>query len=234
LDIGSGPGTIWWAAQAVWNISPIVTAIEREEKFIELGKSLGSKVTWIQSNALSFKNFDTHDWVFFGYSLGELPEKELPSLLSKSWKAARKGVVIVEPGTPRGYQRMLFARAKLIESGGFVLAPCPHANTCPIQAPDWCHFCVRLERSYLHKHAKQAVLPFEDEKFTYIIITKEKHSLNPCSRIIRHPSHHSGHIGLSLCTPDGLKNAVIPRSQKELYKKTRKSDWGDLFSWSSE
>ena len=56
LDVGAGPGTAWWAAQATWNIHPVMTAIERQVKFIELGKKLGAQATWIQGDALSFKN----------------------------------------------------------------------------------------------------------------------------------------------------------------------------------
>lgn len=182
---------------------------------------------------MSFEHFEPHDWAVFGYSIGELPEDGLPSLLSASWKAAQKGVVIVEPGTPRGYQRMLLARDYLIRQGGFVIAPCPHSKTCPMQFPDWCHFSVRLERTELHRRAKLATLAYEDEKFSYAILTKEKPSNLP-SRIIATPKRRSGHVILPLCTPSGLKELTVARSQKEHYKKARKADWGDSYSESAQ
>jgi ribosomal protein RSM22 (predicted rRNA methylase) len=228
LDLGAGPGSAWWAAQAVWGPPFAYTAYEREAQFISLGKQLGTEGTWKQGNILNISHFDAHDWVLLSYLAAELPEETLSPLLDKCWKAAIKGIVLIEPGTPQGYQRMLLMRKYLIQLGGKILAPCPHALACPLKTPDWCHFFVRLERSYLHRQAKHASLAFEDEKFTYLIVIKETPP-SPTSRIIRPPVPHSGHITLPLCTPNGLQNLTVSRSQKEVYKKARKSRWGDLF-----
>jgi len=227
LDLGAGPGTVWWAAQELWN-KTAVTAVERESKFITLGKKLGSEADWIQQDIALIETFENHDWVVFGYSLGELKQNTIPPLLKRCFSAAQKGVVIVEPGTPRGYQNMLFARDLLIQMGGYVRAPCPHSNSCPMQPPDWCHFSVRLERTFLHRQAKLAVLPYEDEKFSYSILTKEKPT-QTASRILRPPLQRSGHTLLNLCTSTGLETATVSRKHKELYKKARKSQWGDSF-----
>jgi len=226
LDLGSGPGTAWWAAKVSWDTLPIFTAIEREGKFIELGKKLGTEASWIQENFLSDNSFAPHDWLLFSYSLAEIAEKELPALLKKSWTAAQKGVILVEPGTPAGFQRMLKARHELLSLGGSILAPCPHAAVCPLKTSDWCHFSVRLERTFLHRYAKEGSLPFEDEKFTYLIVTKDKLHTN-LARILRPPSHHSGHVVIPLCTKNGLQNVTISRRHKELYKKARKAEWGE-------
>lgn len=98
-----------------------------------------------------------------------------------------------------------------------------------MQFPDWCHFAVRLERTQLHRQAKMGTLGYEDEKFSYVILTKEQPQALP-SRIIATPKRRSGHVILPLCTPSGLKEQTVARSQKELYKQARKADWGDSFS----
>ncbi|MBS0621608.1 MAG: hypothetical protein JSR80_01455, partial [Verrucomicrobia bacterium] len=226
LDLGAGPGTLSWASLAAWGHCPIITAIEREKKFIELGQQLGSQVEWIEADLLKVEKFEPHDWVCFGYSLSELQEEKLPSLFNKCWEAAQKGVIIVEPGTPRGYQRMLLARDFFVGLGGSVFAPCPHSRRCPLKSPDWCHFSVRLDRNFLHRRAKLATLPYEDEKFSYVILTKERCEQTH-SRIIAPPQRRSGHTTLSLCTPEELKKVTFSRKQKELYKKARKASWGD-------
>ena len=41
-----------------------------------------------------------------------------------------------------------------------------------LQPPDWCHFTQRLPRSRAHKQIKGAELPFEDEKFSYVALTR--------------------------------------------------------------
>lgn len=228
LDLGAGPGTVYWAAQEIWGTAPPITAFERERTFIELGNKLGSKVDWKLSDLTIIPSFEMHDWVIFGYSLGELPAEQRPSLMDKCWQAAHKGVIIIEPGTPRGNQNMLHARTHLMKLGGSVWAPCPHSLPCPMKAPDWCHFSVRLERSFLHRLAKTAALPYEDEKFSYVIVAKEP-SLHALSRIVHSPLHRSGHTLLPLCTPTGLQTLTVSRRHKELYRKARKSSWGDTF-----
>ncbi len=228
LDIGAGPGTLFWAARSIWETIPTITALERERYFIELGKKLGSQADWKQGDALTAPSFEAHDWVFFGYSLGELPEQARPALLDKCWQAADHGIIIVEPGTPRGNQNMLQARSHLINLGGSVWAPCPHSLACPMKAPDWCHFSVRLDRSRLHRHAKTAALPYEDEKFSYVIVAKTPPA-HVVSRIVHSPMHRSGHTLLPLCTPRGLETLTVSRRHKELYRQARKSSWGDPF-----
>lgn len=229
LDLGAGPGTASWAIHSLWNSPTKITAIEKEPYFIELGKKLKAQVTWIQGDLSTFSSFEKHSWVLFGYSLGELHDKEGLDLIKKAWDAALQGVIIVEPGTPRGYRKMLEARQALIQMGGFVLAPCPHSNACPLPPSDWCHFSTRVERSSLHRQAKEGTLSYEDEKYSYVIVTKEPHPTT-ASRIIRHPLHRPGHIILPLCTPNGLEEITVTRSHKEKYKKARKIHWGDQWS----
>lgn len=225
LDLGAGPGTAWWAIRDYFGCEIKVEAIENQSYFIELGEKLGSKPNWIHTDFCALENYGSADWVLFGYSLGEVEQKNVATVIRKSWKAAKKGVLIVEPGTPRGYKRMLEGRDLLIKLGGYVHAPCPHSNPCPLK-DDWCHFSVRLERSFLHKAAKHGTLPFEDEKFSYAIVMKHQmHTFS--SRLIGPPKRRSGHVILPLCTSEGIQEITISRKEKEAYKSARKAEWGD-------
>src|SRR5262249_32277476 len=128
---------------------------------------------------------------------------------------------------------LLKARQFIIERGGHVVAPCPHSKACPLKEPSWCHFSVRLERSFLHRQAKLAHLPYEDEKYSYAILSKEPPP--PASpRLLADPQLRSGHLYLSLCTPTVLQTLPLPRRHKELYKRARKSLWGHLFDTSMQ
>ena len=95
-------------------------------------------------------------------------------------------------------------------------------------ANDWCHFPVRVERTSLHRRLKGGVLGYKDEKFSYLIAARRRIAPAP-TRIVRHPQKHSGHIRLTLCTPQGIEQRTVPKSQKELYKAARKADWGEEF-----
>src|SRR5690349_10640967 len=76
------------------------------------------------------------DLVIASYLVGELGDPERRDLVDASWARTRNMLVIVEPGTPAGYARIIAARAQLIASGAYVAAPCPHDRTCPLHAPD--------------------------------------------------------------------------------------------------
>ncbi len=231
LDLGAGPGTGFLAAQDAFSSIEKATLVETDPIFIEIGKQLIKQdVTWLKQDLKNNTDFEAHDLVLLSYSIGEIPERFWESILQAAWKSTTQFLVIIEPGTPKGFSHIRLVRDKLIALGGYVVAPCPHAQTCPIQEPDWCHFSTRLNRTYHHKMAKNAELSFEDEKFSYLIVSKK--SVPSCSaRILRPPQKREGHVIFSLCTPDGLKTKTITKKEKEIYKQSKKFDWGDkLFS----
>jgi ribosomal protein RSM22 (predicted rRNA methylase) len=138
-------------------------------------------------------------------------------------------LVVIEPGTVRGFHFIHEARSALIAAGAHLLAPCPHGKECPMAASgDWCHFAARVERTSLHRQLKGGALGYEDEKFSYVVASRDPISAAP-ARIVRHPQKHSGHVQLTLCTPEGLTTPTIGKSQKEKYKFARHAHWGDAW-----
>ena len=117
-------------------------------------------------------------------------------------------------------------RTQLIAVGAHVLAPCPHDAPCPPQAPDWCHFSQRLARSRAHKQVKGADVPFEDERFSYVVLTRVAVTAHP-SRILAQPVIGKAEISAKLCTPDGVTTAKVPRRDKAAYARARHWRWGD-------
>jgi hypothetical protein len=145
------------------------------------------------------------------------------------WAKTRDALVIVEPGTPAGYARIIAGRARLIASGAHVAAPCPHDRACPLQAPDWCHFAQRLPRSRAHMQMKGAEVPFEDEKFSYVVLTRTPLPQHP-SRVLAPPVVGKAEIAAKLCTPDGVTLAKVARRHKPAYARARRWSWGAMLS----
>jgi ribosomal protein RSM22 (predicted rRNA methylase) len=146
--------------------------------------------------------------------------------LERLWRLTADTLVIVEPGTPAGWQRILAARHQLIEAGGHVIAPCPHANACPLQPPDWCHFARRVARSRLHRQAKSADVPWEDEKFIYVAVSRKPATAGG-ARVIGRPRKASGRVTLKLCRTDGSAgDQLFSRRDGEMFKHASRSDWG--------
>lgn len=237
LDLGAGPGTVLWAALDVFPTIEKITLVEQDKDLMALGQRLAShmiqpaprKVEWVELDLLNSFHFDAHDWVTLSYVVGEIPRDKLDELIKTCWQIARQGVIVIEPGTPHGFEGILSVRNQLIASGASLVAPCPHAQQCPLaEKEDWCHFAQRIERSREHRMLKSAELGYEDEKYSYVIGSKAVGT--PVEvRLLRHPQRHSGHVNVMLCTREGLKQETVSRKNGELYKKIRKLEWGDGF-----
>lgn len=234
LDLGAGPGTAMWAAgQALPQIEKF-TAIERDAALIDIGRGLATRsgnaalqqANWTEADISNLPD-TPHDAVVLSYALSELAEPL--AVIRSAWKLADAVLVLIEPGTPAGFEHILCARDMLIRLGAQIAAPCPHHNACPLAVRnDWCHFSVRLERTSEHRRLKRGELGYEDEKFSYLIATRT--AVRPAqARIVRHPLKHPGHIKLTLCTPDNLQQLTITKSQKGLYRAARQADWGDAW-----
>ena len=131
------------------------------------------------------------DLVVASYMIGEIGDAERRTLVDLMWAKTRDTLLIVEPGTPAGYGRIIAAREQLIASGAHVAAPCPHDGKCPLAPPDWCHFTQRLPRSRAHKQIKEADVPFEDEKFSYVALTRSPIARHP-ARVLAQPDRRQG------------------------------------------
>ncbi|HEY6699925.1 MAG TPA: small ribosomal subunit Rsm22 family protein [Pseudolabrys sp.] len=235
LDVGAGPGTALWAAAECWPTLADALLLEASPIFRTYGERLAAEadlpnVTWrIADVAVDAIDCGLHDLVTLAYVLNELAPEVRPSVLLRLWQLTVDTLVIVEPGTPAGWQRILAARGQLIEAGGHVIAPCPHAHGCPLQPPDWCHFAQRVARSRVHRQTKGAEVPWEDEKFSYVAVARKPAS-TVGARVIARPRKAGGHITLKLCRPDGSANdQVFSRRDGALFKRARPTDWGSSF-----
>ncbi len=236
LDAGAGPGTAMWAASEIWSSLQSCTLLEREAAMISLGKQLSNhahsvavrQAEWRRIDLLSSWESAPHDLVLTSYVLGELPPNQQGVLLSKLWSLTTDTLVIIEPGTPLGFSHIRSARQYLLSAGAHVLAPCPHELACPLADNNWCHFAQRISRTQMHRQVKRGDLPYEDEKFSYVAVSRSQ-GLPITGRILRHPQIRTGHIHLELCTPYGLKSSTISRKDRPAFRQVRDMHWGSSF-----
>lgn len=229
LDIGSGPGTALMAAE---NIFPQLTKsllIEKDPFLISLGKKINPKAIYKQADILSYKPEHPYNLIAASYSLSELPQQSLESVLETLWNASNPLLCIVEPGTPYGFQTILHARSFLISKQAFILAPCSHEQLCPWKnTSEWCHFSVRLNRTPLQKRLKSASLGYEDEKYSYLIASKIPLAKDQ-NRIVKTPVKRSGFIDFTLCNSSGIQHQIFTKKQGEIYQAVKNLDWGGSF-----
>lgn len=242
LDAGAGPGTAAWAAGQLWPELSQVTLLERDERMIALGQRLARQAnarhlrtaTWRRVDLTAGAwNVQQSDLVVAAYVLGELPPEQRDDVVARLWAHTAGVVVMVEPGTPRGFASIRQARTLLIDAGATIAAPCPHDAACPMLAGDWCHFAQRLTRTPLHRGAKAAALSYEDEKYSYLAAVHWAATAR-AARVLRHPQTRKGHIIFELCTPAGLQRRTVSRKEGTAYRQAREARWGSTLDLATE
>ncbi len=232
-DLGGGTGAATWAVNATWEGRRPVTVLDWAEPALALGRELAghfaplAETTWRRARIGTGLEVPPAELVTLSYVLGELTDADRESAV-RAAAGAGQAVVVVEPGTPEGYARILQARAQLIGAGFHLAAPCPHAADCPIvPGTDWCHFSVRLSRTSLHRQVKGGTLAYEDEKFSYVAATR--FPVDPVgARVVRKPQIRKGQVLLDLCEREpGLRRRTVTKRQGPLYRAARDIDWGD-------
>jgi ribosomal protein RSM22 (predicted rRNA methylase) len=232
LDVGSGAGSATWAATSRWPGIASVTMLDNDPRFLRLAEELSTKALPATTRARYLLGdvgaaLSQADLVIASYVIAERPVAEAAQLAKSLWSATKSMLLIVEPGTPSGFERLLAMRKALLSSGAHIAAPCTHTKACPMQGGDWCHFTVRLQRSRLHRHAKSAEVPWEDEPFAYLAAVRDA-PIAARGRILRPPRINKIEASFALCTHEGLQNLSVPKRNKDLFKRLRKLDWGDI------
>jgi ribosomal protein RSM22 (predicted rRNA methylase) len=233
FDVGAGPGTVLWAAADCWPDLDDALLIEASAPVRGWGERLTqtgpiARVDW---RAVDFSRglpeTAPRDLVTAAYVLDEIDAQARRALIERLWALTRGVLLVVEPGTPAGFARILDVRNQLIAASAHLLAPCPHQQACPIVAPDWCHFARRVARSRVHRLAKGGEVPWEDEKFAYVAAARTSIP-NTAARVVGPPRQAGGQAWLKLCRADGtLAEQLFTRRDGDAYKAARRARWGD-------
>jgi ribosomal protein RSM22 (predicted rRNA methylase) len=236
LDVAGGTGAAVWAVADRWPEVGSHTVLEQSAAAIELGRRLLSTATttaartrWQQSVINDHVQLPPADVTTIGYLLSEIDEKLRRQLIDAALDSTRRLLIITEPGTKKGYRRILDARDQTIGAGWHLVAPCPHQLTCPLQERpgDWCHFSARLNRSSVHRRIKGAELGYEDEKFSYLVVAPEPADRAE-GRVLRHPQFGKGRVELMVCQDSGAASRVtVGKRDHDRYRAARKIEWGD-------
>jgi ribosomal protein RSM22 (predicted rRNA methylase) len=236
LDVGAGPGTASWAAAETFSSLQSFALLDNNAALRSLALDLARDST--QLGSIGYRQADASaaleqaepaELVVASYMIGEVGERERGELAERLWARTSDTLVVIEPGTSAGYQRIIALREQLIACGAHVAAPCPHDGKCPLDAPDWCHFAQRLPRLRAHMQIKGAELPFEDEKFSYVALTRIP-SLRRFARVLSPPLVSKAEVTAKLCTVEGLEITKVPHRDKTSYARARRWRWGDMAS----
>ncbi|MBM3201222.1 MAG: hypothetical protein FJZ56_02300 [Chlamydiae bacterium] len=218
MDVGAGPGL---SKDVFKKVLPSVEKIT----FLEKDRGFGSDGDWIYEDVRDHKFEKQFDLFLFSYMLNELPIEECYQILSKVFSKTKSALIIVEPGSKEGFQRVLNYRKHLIDLGGFIAAPCPHEKNCPLES-SWCHFSVRVQRSLMHRQIKEGSLNYEDEKFCYLVVTKNEPQ-RPHGRIVDKVDAKARMVTIPLCSNEGFNKKIFTKRKCDQFSELKKTRWGD-------
>lgn len=236
VDVGGGTGAATWAVAEAFPGLERATVLDGSADALALGARIGrhgppvvAAAGWTRLLFGPGVTLPEADLAVVSYVLGELPAAVQAAVVDAAATAASGLVLVLEPGTPRGYAAVLAARSRLTDAGWHLLAPCPQDGPCPVAARpgDWCHFAVRLDRSALHRRVKGGRLGHEDEKFSYVLAAREP--VAPAEgRVLRHPVTRKGLVQLEVCDSQGSTGrVVVTRRDPIAYRAARDATWGD-------
>ena len=239
VDFGGGPGTFLFAISKFKTLNKY-TNVERSDSFIGImnvlvEEFLSSSTTHTHVDSISCnylklgsQDIPTSDLCVFSYTLCE--RENSPVCLSDLVEHSNM-VLIIEPGTPSGFNNIIQARDKLIEKGFGTIAPCTVSNGfCPLRdsESDWCHFVERVDRSRIQRHLKNGVLGYEYEKYSYLLMSKNPiHSDG--KRIISRPNYTKHSISFDICSEKNSHIVITKKENKSKFKIVKKSIRGDLY-----
>lgn len=242
LDVGAGPGTAAFAAVQAFETLVDIRLIDANAGLRNLALTLTAEAhdetlrqivhtrSYLHGDALTLlAGAQPVDLVIASYVAGEIAVGELLRFTQLLWTATVGALAIIAPGTPEGYKCVMRMRGELIASGAHVAAPCPHQRPCPLQPPDWCHFSQRLPRSRDHLRIKGAEAPFEDEKFSYVVLSRDKpQSID--ARVLAQPKITKPAVTTKLCTDSGVETDIGTRRKPDAYRRRKSWRWGDSVS----
>jgi ribosomal protein RSM22 (predicted rRNA methylase) len=235
LDAGVGTGAASWAALSTWPALREAAWIDASPVFLDLAARLAADGPPALRGALAARAdlirpgpLPKAQLVIASYALADIAPDRQDAVVAALWEACEGVLALVEPGTPAGYARILAARSALIAAGANVVAPCAHAGACPLLGDDWCHFSVRLPRSRDHLAVKAAEVPFEDERFSYLVVARpEVAAIARAPRVIAPPRSGKPGVEFKLCAPQGLERRFVGKRDKAAFAVARRLDWGD-------
>ena len=112
-----------------------LTLMDHNPAFLELARSIAPvPAELIEDDLARFDLRRSFDLVTCAYALTELNDAALLGTVERLWQHCRGMLVIVEPGRPRDYERLMAVREHLMSADGARLVPLrgaaqPYART---------------------------------------------------------------------------------------------------------
>jgi ribosomal protein RSM22 (predicted rRNA methylase) len=135
LDVGAGPGTASWAAAEAFSSLQGFTLLDANHALRALALDLGHRSTRLHGikyrhgeARAALADAEPADLVVASYMIGEISDGARTALADLMWAKTRGTLLIVEPGTPAGYGRIIALRERQIADGARINSSNPQSS----------------------------------------------------------------------------------------------------------
>ncbi len=234
IDVGSGPGTFSLAWHDLLNpIAPYHQswALEINSAMSTIAQKLLSTYRpSAQFNSVSQINQINPQagldiTVIFGNSFNEMSPSECQKILEKF---KPKYILMIEPGTPEVFNKLMEFRKNYLNQDYQCLYPCPQGKAdCPMVAQaDWCHQLMRYQPDpWLSKIAQK--LEIDRQRMPLLAhcyqrsTDRAQNSIGTLGRSVRFMGDYKHAVGLQLCLNSSTsEHAGIELREVEFLKRS--------------
>ncbi len=171
------------------------------------------------------------DILLVSHVLGELDAAGHAAL--RALIATSRTVLLVEPGRPTEARALAALRDELLPSFQ-VVAPCPHAQSCPTLASerDWCHFFatpppeVFTDGAWVTA-AREVGIDLRALPYSFVALSRTPVGASPDHRLLGRADVGKHEARVQACTARGLEvRTVTKRAEAALWRQLRKDPGG--------
>lgn len=241
LDIGCGPGTGIWAAKEVWPDIQSAVGIDRDTNFLSLAEEIHYEakvdlaVKWVHQTIDNWTRMPEptrYDLIIVGSVVNELTKNAKEDFLDALTKQCSGIVVVLEPGTPRGFG-IIQSVAAYVSAKSKLIAP--YVGGAFIPSEDfWIHFPQRFLRPDFQRRVRQHMRnspmmasDWEEAKFSYVAWGDVAVEKQFWGQTVGDVQKYHGYLIIPVLTEKGIVKARIMKRQKALYASAKHMRWGE-------
>ena len=239
VDVGGGTGAASWAAAEAFPALERVEVLDGSADALALGARIGRRRRRRPSPTATWTRMLLGPGVtaapgrpraVVSYLLGELPEPLHAPLVDAALAAAATAVLVVEPGTPRGYAAVL-GGALPAHRRGVARAGALPAGRCRARWPPARATGATSRRGSTAPRctagSRAAALGHEDEKFSYVLATRTPRGAarGPGAAASGHPQGPGAARGLRR-RRGPRERVVVTKRDPIAYRAARDASWG--------
>jgi len=222
VELGAGPGTFLWSYLArVAGGGAELEAVERSEAMRATAARLWEALPAPVAAAAQFRTV-AGDWrehldreadvLVFGNVLNEAAE------LDTDWvtRLRCRVLLLIEPGTPAVFHRLLPLREALRAAGWYLQFPCTAPDVCPLQdTTNWCHFHIhRLRLPFMQRLAAAAGFSEHRHHFVGWVLSRSPSPDADCHRALSMARSVKRNRRRHLCDGHRVQDVILPRRER--------------------